>query len=130
MPVTVPSEEDLADLEHKAAEALQAQQAQLDALAARVTALENAEPVPPDPPDPPPSTGTVTVRMGGTDYAYDPAQGTDIGSYHDPAGRFVMSCVRVQRDDCRLVLDFRATDQWSCIVFEHSDPLNLSLIHI
>ena len=34
-----------------------------------------------------------------------------------------MSCIRVRRDDCPLVLDFRATDAWRCVVLEYSDCL-------
>jgi hypothetical protein len=122
LPVEAASPDDLDALEHKAAQAFQDMDQRLQALDARVTALEAG--APPIPPDQLPSGGPVTIQMGGADYVYDPAQGVDIGSYHDPAGRFVMSCIRVKRNDCRLVLDFRATDQWSCIVFEHSDPTN------
>jgi hypothetical protein len=126
MPVEVSTPDDLAQLEHDAATALKDVQAQLDALATRVTALEEGgRPDWPDrPPVEPPTADAVTIRMGGSDYIYDPAQGVDIGAYTDPDGRFTMSCVRVKRDDCRLVLDFRATDAWSCVVFEHSDPTN------
>jgi hypothetical protein len=131
MPVEAASPADLEELEHKAASAFQQMEQQMAALDARLTALENAETTPPEPiepPDeitPPPSAGVVTVHMGGADYAYDPAVGTDIGSYRDPDGRFTMSCIRVKRDDCPLVLDFRATgDTWRCVVLEYSDPLN------
>ena len=137
MPVTVPTTDDLqalADrvdaLEHQVA----TQQGEIDDLVldlndlgARVTALEQGTPVEPpvDPgpdPEPPDPTGAVTVHMGGTDYVYDPAGSIPLDSYVDPDGRFVMSCVRVAHPGCPLVLDFRATDAWRCVVFEYSDP--------
>jgi hypothetical protein len=124
----VPTQSELEDLEHKAAQAFQDMDQRLQALDARVTALEAG--TPPDieepPVDPPATAAAVTISMAGHDYIYDPADGVDIGAYTDPAGRFVMSCIRVKRPDCRLVLDFRATPMadgaWSCVVFEYSDP--------
>jgi hypothetical protein len=145
MPVEAASPADLEDLEHNTASAIQRLEQRLAALEAdvidlemRVTSLEVTVSAPPEPgtpehpivipPEPippdPPAAGVVTVHMAGNDYAYDPAAGTDVGSYRDPDGRFTMSCIRVKRDDCRLVLDFRATDAWQCVVFEHSDPTN------
>jgi len=138
LPVNVPTQDEFATLESDVMDL----DARIALLESRVTELENAATTPPpepgrpehpivlppwepEPPEPEPEpAGAVTVHMGGVDYLYDPAAGADIGDYHDPDGRFVMSCIRVTRDDCPLLVDFRATDAWRCVVFEHSDPLN------
>lgn len=131
MPISVPTAEEFeglkATVEALQSAALEHDQA-IDDLNARVAALEqdSGRPDRPDRPDPPDPGGppVVTVHMDGVDYVYDQDDGTDLGDYVDPDGRFVMSCVRVRFADCPLVVDFRATAAWSCVVFEYSDPLN------
>lgn len=63
----------------------------------------------------------VEVILKGEKYIFDAAAGKDMGSYSDPAGRFIMSCVRVTRTDCPLRVDFRAIPGWQCIIFEYGD---------
>ena len=140
MPVSVPTTDEVA-VANDAQDArinthedrLVAQQAEIDDLIARVAALEagsTTEPPPdieepPDTEEPPGETVlAVTVHWDGEDYVYDPVDGTNLGDYLDPAGRFIMSCIRVKAADCPLVLDFRATDAWRSVVVEYSDPLN------
>jgi hypothetical protein len=130
MPVSVPTQEEFDDLEHRAAATLQDMQAQLDGLSGRVTSLENAEPLPPDPePGPePPATGTLraVVTIGGTSYTFDEDFGAvDMGDYVDPDGRFIMSCKRATHPDLlNFRVDFRRIDGWQCVIFEHGDPLS------
>jgi hypothetical protein len=108
------------------------------ALERRVAALEAGPPgtpehpivIPPweppdiDPPDPP-AAGQLraTVLLEGQSFEFNEAAASTIGDYHDPAGRFTMTCHRLMLDGCDIRVDFRRIEGWSCIVFERSDGL-------
>jgi hypothetical protein len=118
-------------------------------LEARVTAIEagNAtppDPEPPDPPDPeppdpepitppdPPPAGTlqVVVQLAGKQYVFNEADGTDLGTYQDPDGRFSERCTRVRRDDTPLRVDVRRMEGRVSVVFAQgfwSDPGHANL---
>lgn len=116
-------------------------QAQLDALDARVTALETAGPVPPEPE---PSDQRVIITIGGQEFVYDPADGADLGDFHDAMGplvglgsRFSMSCIRVSRPDCPIRVDFRSVVGWWAAIFDLGDafaataaPANLGAMSV
>ena len=82
---------------------------------------------------------TETCTGGSLSAIYDVPSGTQMGTYlyaevggagqtvtvlddyHDPDGRFVMSCVAVRRDDLPVYAIFRKTNGWSCVIFEACD---------
>jgi hypothetical protein len=124
MPVSVPTDAEFQGAVDAVASHIAELQGQMDNLSARVTALEQAEPVPPV--DPEPGMGlTVELSLDGQSYPFAESDAVDIGSYADPAGRFTMTCRRIEcgptLPDFRI--DFRRVPGWCCVVFERSNGL-------
>lgn len=51
---------------------------------------------------------SVAIDYKGSTYRYSDADGTDLGDYIDPAGRFVQRCIRVMNEQLPLTVFFRA----------------------
>jgi hypothetical protein len=74
---------------------------------------------------------TATITLNGQTFVFAEDSGVDLGDYHDPAGRFVMSCRRVQVRGCPLRVDYRRIRErnWYSVVFGcgdiATDPINV-----
>lgn len=83
------------------------------------------------PPDPPPAgTLQAIVDLSGGQFVYNEADGTDVGTYQDPDGRFAERCTRTVSTDCPIRVDFRRMEGRVSVVFGQgawNEPTHLNL---